>query len=70
MKYTIKNNHTGRTYEVESAFESTLDVVWASQRHLFSVGSHVTITDENGNSESFKKVPQSKEEYHDYQRHD
>lgn len=53
MKYTI--SCYGRSYEVNSAFEVDLDVIWASQRNFFLLGSTVTITDENGNSKTYTK---------------
>ena len=55
MKYTIRNNNTGRTYEVESAFQTSLDIVWASEKCWFMPDCSVTITDENGNSKTFTK---------------
>lgn len=55
MKYTIKNNKTGRSYETEPMFEVSLDIVWASQSGWFLTGCSVTISDENGNSKTFTK---------------
>ena len=55
MIYTITNNLNLRSYRVESMFEVSLDIVWASQRNLFSAGTLVTIMDENGNSKIFQK---------------
>lgn len=53
MKYTL--TCYGRSYEVESAFEVSLDTVWSSQRNFFLMGSKVVIRDENGNSKEFSK---------------
>ena len=55
MVYYITSNLNLRTYQVESMYEVPLDVVWASQRNLFSKGTLVTIMDENGNSKRFQK---------------
>ena len=54
MKYVVKNNKTGRSYETESStFKTSLDTVWLSQKDWFMPGCSVTITDENGNSKTF-----------------
>lgn len=56
MKYLITTNlNNDKVYEVESMHEVSLDIVWASQRNLFSKGTLVTIMDENGNSKRFQK---------------
>ena len=55
MKYIVTNNKTGKNYEVKSDFNSSLDVVWLSQKYWFSPDCSVTITDENGNSKTFTK---------------
>ena len=55
MKYYITSNLNLRVYEVESMCEVPLDIVWKSQRNLFSKGTLVTIVDENGNSKRFQK---------------
>ena len=56
MKYIVRNNKTGRSYETESAtFKTTLDEVWFTQKDWFSSNCSVTITDENGNSKTFTK---------------
>lgn len=53
MRYTL--TCCGRSYQVESAFEVSLDTIWQSQRNFFLMGSTVTIQDENGNSKTFSK---------------
>ena len=53
MKYTLTCYN--RSYVVESAFETNLDNIWASQRNFFLIGSKLTISDENGNSKEFSK---------------
>ena len=55
MKYIVKNNKTGRAYEVESDHKISLDIVWASEKPWFSSNCSATITDENGNSKTFTK---------------
>lgn len=55
MIYYITSNLNLRVYEVKSMCEVPLDVVWKSQRNLFSKGTLVTIVDENGNSKRFQK---------------
>jgi len=55
MEFTIKNNHTGRSY-VECGNDcETLDMVWNSIKYWYSTGTSVTITDKNGNSKTFTK---------------
>ena len=55
MTYIIKNNLTGRSYKIESAFEIGLDIVWASEKCWFAIGDTITITDENGKSKVITK---------------
>ena len=53
MTYTIKNNQTGRKYNVNTDHNASIDIVWMSQKSMFLTGCSVTITDENGNKKTF-----------------
>lgn len=53
--FTVKNNATGRSYPVTGNENTSLEMVWLSQKCWFMTGSSVTITDENGNSQVFVK---------------
>lgn len=55
MAYTVKNNNTGRSYQVEANNNQPMDIVWASQRCWFTTGSIVTITAEDGISKTYIK---------------
>ena len=54
-KFTVKNNKTGREYVVNGNDNATIDIVWLSQKCMFSAGCNVTITNENGTSKTFIK---------------
>lgn len=53
MKYIV--TCAGRSYEVISTCQVTLEAVWNSQKHFFMPGSTVTICDEDGNCKEFSK---------------
>lgn len=47
--------YMGRSYILEVYSWTTLEMAWASQMCWFMPGSKVTITDDNGNSQTFVK---------------
>lgn len=55
MKYRVRNESNGHSYELESAFDVPLEMVWNSQKSWFPAGSTVTILDVVGNSQTFTK---------------
>lgn len=55
MIFTITNNSTGRSYTICGRESDSLELVWDSQKYWFSVGASVTITDELGRSQTFRK---------------
>lgn len=55
MIFTITNNSTGRSYTTCGRESDSLELVWDSQKYWFSVGASVTITDELGRSQTFRK---------------
>lgn len=54
-KRQFKVEHGGRSYILEADPWITLETAWASQMCWFMPGSVVTITDNNGNSQTFVK---------------
>lgn len=53
--FIVKNNITGRSYPVTGNENTSLEMVWKSQKCWLTTGNSVTITDENGNSQVFVK---------------
>lgn len=49
--FTVEHKH--RAYTVLGNENTTLDMVWASQKCWFMKGSRVKITDDNGNSKMY-----------------
>lgn len=56
VAFTIRNNNTNRSYIVYGSKTTSINMVWLSQKCVFSNGYNVTITDENGNEKTFAKV--------------
>lgn len=54
-KYIVKDNMTNRTFEVSNVVDIGFDMIWLNIRNFFSIGSSVTITNENGESRTFSK---------------
>ena len=54
-KYTVKNNATGRAFEVRRWGKVNLDMVWKGISCFFVPGSKVTIESRHGDSKVFIK---------------
>lgn len=54
LTYIVRNDRTGKSFEVNTMFEVGLDMVWRSIRNMFSRGAKVTITDQAGNARSYR----------------
>lgn len=54
LTYIVRNDRTGKSFEVNTMFEVGLDMVWRSIRNMFSHGAKVTITDQAGNTRSYR----------------
>ena len=55
MIYTVTNEDTLRQYPVIGRKESSLDVVWLSEKCWFSAGAKVTISAQDGRKKTFTK---------------
>ena len=55
MEFMVRNNATGREYIVYGNNNTSLDVVWMSQKSWFLTGSSVTIIAEDGTSKTYTK---------------